>query len=256
MKYDLKNNLRHSAVLLAIAGLIMLIVSLQLKNVLTQLEQPGYWGDYILNLFGGVRIYDFSDKNLNFDVPKEYIFVTLIIGLVGYRYVSSHYSRNSAVVFGSRKKWIAGKIMSNSVIIILVYGMGILITGIVSGFSLGFNESFDKKAYRITNVPDGASEMILAMVCCILMALAISMVQTMIAMFTDYFVGFIVAMGIYIVSMLDCSPLFAGNGIMLLRYSCFTAKGSDAIVYLISALGLIVVSGVIILAGIKRKDII
>lgn len=256
MKYDLKNNLRHSIVLIVCISILMIIASMQFQTQLTHLNQPGYWGDYLLNIFGGVRIYDFSNKNLNFDIPKEYLILTLVIALIGLRYISSDYSRNTAVIFGNRKKWIAGKMISNSIIILIVYVTGIFIAGIFSGFSLGFNKIADQKIFKIDTVPDSIKDVVLTIACCVLTALAISMLQLLISVMSNYFTGFIVAMGIYVVSVFDCNPFLLGNGIMFIRYGIFSENGNPMLIYLISSSLIIVVGAVATLAVVKKKDIL
>ncbi|MGN0481212.1 MAG: hypothetical protein ACI4EV_06545 [Lachnospiraceae bacterium] len=210
----------------------------------------------MLNIFGGVRIYDFSNKNLNFDIPKEYLILTLVIALIGLRYISSDYSRNTAVIFGNRKKWIAGKMISNSIIILIVYVTGIFIAGIFSGFSLGFNKIADQKIFKIDTVPDSIKDVVLTIACCVLTALAISMLQLLISVMSNYFTGFIVAMGIYVVSVFDCNPFLLGNGIMFIRYGIFSENGNPMLIYLISSSLIIVVGAVATLAVVKKKDIL
>lgn len=256
MKYDIKNNLRHNAVFIAVVGILMSIATIQLHTKLVHMEQQGYWGDYLLNIFGGVRIFDFSNENLNFDVPKEYLAITLAWGLLGLRYISSDYSRNTAVFYGNRKNWLVCKLVSNFVIIGLMYLIGIVIAGAASGFTSGFNEFADKKIFKIDTVPESMIDFIMAMLSCMLMTIAISLVQIMISLQMGYFVGFIVIMGIYVASMFGCSELLIGNGIMLLRYNLFSVKGIGLIVNLAVAISIAIIAGGIATRVVKKKDIL
>lgn len=256
MKYDIKNNIRHNTVLLIVVGILMVIASMQLHTKLVYMEQTGYWGDYLLNIFGGVRIFDFSNRNLNFDVPKEYLIITLAWGLIGLRYISSDYSRNTAVLYGNRKKWFVCKIVSNSLIIGLVYVIGIVVSGVASGFAIGFNETADKKLFKIDIMPNDAIDFAIAMLGCILMTLAISLLQIMISVQINNFTGFVVVMGIYVVSMFGCSEFLIGNGIMLLRYDIFSAKGIGLNMNLAVAIVVATIAVCIAAKVVKKKDIL
>lgn len=256
MKYDIKNNIRHNIVLLIVVGILMVIASMQLHTKLVHMEQTGYWGDYLLNIFGGVRIFDFSNRNLNFDVPKEYLILTLTWGLVGLRYISSDYSKNVAVFYKSKKKWLVCKVVSNFVVISLVYSMGIVIAGVTSDFSIGFNEVVDKQLFKVEMLPKCTGDFSVVLAGCILMTFAISLMQIMISVIFNNFVGFTAIMGIYVVSMFGCSEFLIGNGIMLLRYDIFAKRGIDATANLSIAVVVVVIMAYIATRAVKKKDIL
>lgn len=255
MIFDLKNNFRQNIKLLVGTTVLFMLACLYFAGACGRLGETGYWGDYMLYIFRGMYVIDSSQTGRNIDIPAMHIGLALIFTYIGFRYISSDISVVTAVRFSSRRRWLVGKILSNVCVIVSVYAAGILVSGIWSGFTVGFNEKIDRKLMKVDLIPADFNQVWVYLLGCLLATVSVCMFQMTFSFLFNYITGIVVTLFVYIFSIFDSSIIWLGNGIMMQRWEIFRAGGISIAAGYGLALAVGIISMAVMAVMVRRKDI-
>ena len=262
--YDMRNGLLRKQYLYI--PFIVCIPCILHLGICAQLQISGGWMDYLLYCFRGIEPIILSDAASRFQLP-----IIWFITVCGCLFLNLDYPLNDLSHFGlqiivrsnSRAMWYLSKCIWNIASCFLYICIASLVCFLFALFSGGpiavqNTEGITAAAFALsaTFTLSGLKCLLMAAVCPFLTLCALSMLQMLLSFLVKPVVGFLLCIGILVLSLYLPSPAVIGNGAMTIRSSFLVKDGIDPLQSMIASITIVFICTFVGTIYFQHKDVL